>query len=554
MDGDFKGDFTRDSFAFDPLRLRQFSRVLMQQGRVQLDADWNEQTDLLLYALRTFITDLVGRHWGTFDFDIVITPGDGRAGVAPSIKKNSFKIESRKDDSERVIPRDFSIGEGHYYVDGMLVENPSSIAYTDQEPAPGKVEDNQQYWVYLDVWERQITYLEDSDIREVALGENGPDTATRAEVVWQVKTSTVPPFPQDINSFGQDGENADNALLRIKLIEDSTQKLTDLFQPPFRGKLKARGKAPSDGDVDPCITPPDAQFRGDENQLYRVEIHTGGTQETATFKWSRENGSVVFPIVDLNLDSNTVTLGNLGRDSHLSLEPGDWVEIVDDDYILSVATLQGPGTTPPHGSVNPLLQVDKIEVDQTNPVNVLVTLKNTSGKPVRIGQDPKKHPLLRRWDQREGTGKKGGGPKLLKDGTIRIKEGTTENSWITLEDGVQSQFQPSGKTTDYSSKDNPAMTYRTGDYWLIPARTIIGDVLWPQENDPATGMPYPSGHPEALPPHGVEHHYALLAVITFGGNNLPPIDLRYMVPPLGKLAVFLDIGVFSQLVYSGRGR
>ena len=39
--------------------------------------------------------------------------------------------------------------------------------------------------VYLDVWERHITALEDDDIREKALG--GPDTATRTKVVWQVK-------------------------------------------------------------------------------------------------------------------------------------------------------------------------------------------------------------------------------------------------------------------------------------------------------------------------------------------------------------------------------
>src|SRR5437588_10319478 len=103
MDGDFKGDFSRDSFAFDPLRLRQFSRILMQQGRVQLDADWNEQTDLLLYALRTLITDLVGPHWGTFDFDVDPQAGDGGGGVRPNnFTPNSFKIEQLKDTSGRV--------------------------------------------------------------------------------------------------------------------------------------------------------------------------------------------------------------------------------------------------------------------------------------------------------------------------------------------------------------------------------------------------------------------------------------------------------------------
>ena len=44
--------------------------------------------------------------------------------------------------------------------------------------------------------------------------------------------------------------------------------------------------------------------------------------------------------------------------------------------------------------------------------------------------------------------------------------------------------------------------YRTGDYWLIPARTATGDVEWPR-ND--------KKEPIAVEPHGVEHHYAPLA-------------------------------------------
>jgi Family of unknown function (DUF6519) len=529
MEGDFKGDFTRDTF--DPLR--RFSRVLMQQGRVQLDADWNEQADLLLYAQRRLITNLVGPHWGTFDF-VVKSDGSGIDHIDP----NSFKIVQLQGN-----PADFSIGAGNYYVDGIpavnvQVDPKQPLTYTQQTPQPGPLGNN-RYWVYLDVWEQQVTYLGDDTIREIALGENGPDTATRAEIVWQIKASTVPAIPTDVfDRFGSKGTDAQNPLLKIQFIEDSTQLLVKTLQPPFRGAIKARGRAPADNTADPCITPPNSQFRGDENQLYRVEIHSGGTQETATFKWSRENGSVVFPIV--SLAGNTVTLGNLGRDSHLSLGAGDWVEIVDDDSLLQVASLQGPGSTnPPQGTINPLLQVDTVDR-----MNLLVTLKGTPSS--SVGQDPKKHPLLRCWDQKSGTGQLGDRPKLAKDGTISIKEGTTDTSWIILEDGVQIQFQPSGKTADKPPQDNPAMMYRTGDYWLIPARTVTGDVLWPQENAPS-GVPYPSGHPQALPPRGVKHHYALLAIVSFARNDPDAaIDLRYMVPPLGKLALIFDMAAFTQ--------
>jgi hypothetical protein len=526
MEGDFKGDFTRDTF---DLR-RHFTRVLMQQGRVQLDADWNEQADLLLHAQRRLITDLVGPHWGVFDFDIDPNANGGVGSIA-SINPNSFKIALSPGGSN-----DFSIGAGIYYVGGIPSFNELKIGqpltYSNQVPPPVPVPLGQdRYWVFLDVWERQLTYLEDDNIREVALGENGPDTSTRAEVVWQVKASNIPQVPPDtITRFGPKGQVAQLPLPRIKFVEANSQSLQKVFQPTLRGELKARGKVPPDKNVDPCITQPDSRFRGDENQLYRVEVHTGGTQETATFKWSRENGSVVFPIA--SLAGSTVTLGNLGRDTQLSLEPGDWVEIVDDDYIRQVATLQGPGSINPlQGAINPLLQV--VTVDRAN---LLVTLNGalTSAPFPSVGQNQSKNPILRRWDQKSGTGKVGSAPKLTKEGTIQIKEGTTDNTWLTLEDGVQVQFQPS-ETTD-------SMMYRSGDYWLIPARTITGDVLWPQEND-RSGKPYLSGHPRTLSPHGVRHHYALLAVITFVSSDPAGtvIDLRYMVPPLGKLAEVLDI-------------
>ncbi len=52
-------------------------------------------------------------------------------------------------------------------------------------PTPPNLATGTRYLVYLDVWERHITALEDDYIREKALG--GPDTATRTQVVWQVK-------------------------------------------------------------------------------------------------------------------------------------------------------------------------------------------------------------------------------------------------------------------------------------------------------------------------------------------------------------------------------
>jgi hypothetical protein len=107
-----KGDFTRDTFT----PLKHFTRVLMQQGRVQLDADWNEQAAILLHHLQALASDVIGPRGG---------PGDG------------FKIDVRKDPNGNVLKFDFLIKAGDYFVDGLLCENDDDpVAYTDQDDYP----------------------------------------------------------------------------------------------------------------------------------------------------------------------------------------------------------------------------------------------------------------------------------------------------------------------------------------------------------------------------------------------------------------------------------
>jgi hypothetical protein len=459
-----KGDFTRDTF--DPRK--HYSRVLMQQGRVQLDADWNEQVAILLHYLQTLAADLIGPHGGPGD---VPDPNDDTKTLKVNCGFEIIATEARIDnllelaEGEKTRLKELLrqskppllLGKGHYYVGGVLAENPEYMAYPDQKgyPFPGvQLDSNQTYLLYLDVWERHLTYVEVEDaegivvsMREVALG--GPDTATRAQVVWQVK------------AWSGIGARPDAA---------KWKELVNGWQPENRGKLKARAiKAESADPEDPCITPPESRYRGAENQLYRVEIHKGGTADGgATFKWSRENGSVIFPIDEIG--EGWVKVKDLGRDARLGLQPDDWVEIVDDDYTLQ-------------NRAEPLLQVETIDPD-TN----VVTLKDNPAS--AVGQDDSKHPLLRRWDQREAEN------SLPSESGVQIVEGQEDQNWIELEDGVQIQFQPGA-------------TYRTGDYWQIPARTATGDAEWPG----------PVGNPDALPPHGVQHYYAPICWISVGGDG-----------------------------------
>jgi hypothetical protein len=463
-------DISRDTFDAD----KHFSRVIFQQGRVTLDSEPREQSDILLHQLRTVIADLLG------------------PAACPDAE-HGFQV-ARTETNDLA---DLSLSAGRMYVEGILVENPESatpVTYWNQPDAYPDPERDQlpeaAYVAYLRVWERGITAIEDPSIREVALGDPGPDTAARAKVIWQL---AINPIDADLS--------AGNAAELFQRFVDS------LYQP--KGLLRARAKRPPAADLDVCDVSPTASYRGPENQLYRVEIHASGVAgpaaqqqapargrrgqfapppPVATFKWSRDNGSVASAIVSMS--GAQVTLADLGRDSKQRFEVGDWVELVDD---ASAAAVAEDVTTP----APRLFQITAIDV-----LERLVTLDTdpaaAAGGGIVTATNPDLHPLLRRWDHTPAAG----------SNTIPVVEG----SWILLEDGVEVMFTPPPASKTPSQ-------YRRGDHWLIPARIIPGDVLWPQDNGP-----------KAMPPHGIRYHYAPLAFVPTGDGDLT--DLCQVFKPL----------------------
>ena len=84
-------DRTRDTFR----KPKHREKVIKQQGRVDLDADWNEQIDILSHYRRTSLKDIIGRCGGP-------RPNPG------------FKIESAGSHGYW-----YRISPGNYYVDGI---------------------------------------------------------------------------------------------------------------------------------------------------------------------------------------------------------------------------------------------------------------------------------------------------------------------------------------------------------------------------------------------------------------------------------------------------
>ncbi|NOG84209.1 MAG: hypothetical protein HND49_10480 [Planctomycetes bacterium] len=441
-----KGDFSR--FIFDPEK--QYIGTLMQQGRVQLDADWNEQQAIHRYHRETSIADVIGP-----------------TGVPKVGGGFLIGVSSGGDD--------LTISPGKIYVNGILCSNLSSVMMTDQpylKIRNGNLAgfefptENGRYLVYLDIWEQHITSLQDPQIREVALG--GADTTTRIKVIWQVKLIRV-----------QDDANCSQFGTDWKPSGSSTT-----------GTMSAQTN-PATVNDDPCYLPPRAQYRGLENQLYRVEIHRSGNEinNLATIKWSRDNGSIV---TSVTVSGQIITAHDLGRDDVLGFNNNvEWIEIID----------QRMEQTHQRGE---LLQVKEIDIDKKE-----ITINSATPIPTL---DTNNLVIIRRWDNV--------GSSATKDG---ISIGAQP---ISLENGIEVSFT--------------AGTFRSGDYLMVPARTALsnndGALEWPKDT---------AGQPKSLKPVGIRHHYCKLALVDFNiptttiGRRFTPVpngDCRPQFPPLTNIS------------------
>ena len=401
-----RSDISRQRF--DPAN--DFSNVLMQQGRVQLDADWNEWNEIL------------DRRWRSETIDII-----GRC-VVPLETSTGFEIQ--------LSGGSLTIGRGRIYVHGLQAENHGNgnlefdpiLAesrgvdplpyekqpyYKNPEPLP---EAGGPHLVYLDVWEREVTYVEDPNLVENAVGV---DTTSRLQTAWQVR---ILPNVGDGATCATPDEELNGWL---DIIQTSAGRLTS----------KAVGVAtPSD----PCLIPPSGGYRGLENRTYRVEIHDGGAIGDATFKWSRDNASVASGISAIENDI-TLTVDRAVWDSVRRFSPGDWVEITDDWREFSLH----PG--------------EVRQIDSVNDSSRTITLKSalTTGLFPVNGQnltDPERHTRIKRWDQDPG------GPAVI--------EVPASGTSFILEDGVEITF----------TSDPDGGAFRPGDYWIFVARTADASV------------------------------------------------------------------------------
>jgi uncharacterized protein DUF6519/parallel beta helix pectate lyase-like protein len=373
------GDYTR--FTFKPEH--DHSTVFMQQGRVQVDADWNELAEVVYRRLRAETVDIMGR---------CAVPRN--PGAAPGDVPTGFLIQAAAGS--------FTIGIGRAYVDGLLAENrgrrplaafepiwdepigTQPTPYTDQ---PYRVDVTDPagagpHLFYLDVWDREVTAVENAGLVDPAVGV---DTATRLQTVWQVRTLQV------------------GAGVTCATDWSTVQAWVDLTRPSGARLTTADIGTPA--STDPCLVLPSGGYRGIDNRLYRIEIHDAGT-----IKWSRTNAAVAARVtgaVGGSAAAPVVPVETIGHDAILRFHPGDWIELVDRKRELD----GNPGI------------VVKIAPDGVDGVRLELRLEAVTA-PVftqltALGAETR----VRRWDTRPGDA----------SALIPFVSGTP----INLEDGVQ---------------------------------------------------------------------------------------------------------------------
>jgi hypothetical protein len=305
------GDFSKRGFAPS----KNFTGVFQQQGRVQLDSDWNEYVDIQ------------DRQWRAETLDII-----GRSGV-PDETPNGFLIIPDKDGKPEV-----TVGPGRIYVDGILVDNHRSampggaskatsvyervlqeFRSTTQQPIPLPKQKNDtffpNYFAYLEVWQREVSAAEDEDLLESALP--GVDTATRRITM------------SDVRLEGFTAGNYDAIWDRLPLASAARLKVK---------KTESTKEAEADADLCEFFTETATSF---ENRLYRLEI--GSIEGSKVkLKFSKDNASqavkVILPATPKPGDPAIITLVPSPR--FTSLKAGNFVEIRDKNGIGKLTTVK----------------------------------------------------------------------------------------------------------------------------------------------------------------------------------------------------------------------
>ncbi len=373
---------SRDSHRTD----RRYAGVYQQQGRMITDADWNELMDIVIERRREALGDVIQNG----------VPRDG-----------GLTIDS-------VLTSGVHIHPGHLYAGGTLARLPGNhsdaISYLQQPDFPHAPDlPSAAYKLYADVWDRPLTSLEDSNVRDAAL--HGADTCARTQTVVQIKWCDAGLDPE------KPADNPTRGDAHLSLTLRRAQAVVD--------------------PCDPCA----AQELGDDpsqvgNYLFRVEVHdvewSAVTKQVTglTLKWSSENGAEQYAL-------GAVPQGFRGQ---------HWAyELFNDDTERHLGVQLGAGDNfPRRGSLSAPYPGE----EQTGP-----------------------YQYVRRWDGfalLTRTGTRWGVEGTDRGGSLRESVTLANDGDVTLGDVVSCNLH--NLTLSLELKDR---VFVAGDYWTAPVREAV---------------------------------------------------------------------------------
>lgn len=425
---------------------RRFRAVVARQGQVLMDTDLDQQARHQLERVELGTKDELGAPGR-----MVVPAGD--TGFLLTASANLT---------------DSTIGAGHGYLGGWLLENPNTCTLATQ-PHPRSDTVTGPAVIALKSLVRYIDSVEEQALADAALGD--AHASGRSLLDWQV-------FPLPLAAGTTVSCATVGALPEWQsLIQPSTGTLAVMLQTT----------TPS---TNPCSLTPGAGYTRLENLLYRIEVHGGvpvagapsvdgpryGLQDLV-LKFSRRNASVMVRITDIAASTFTVTPPAL--DARNWFSPGAYAEIVSrhDDVDPRAAAAS-----------ERLFRVARTE-------DAAVVLEASAAQLATLtalGLSNDGSWFLRLWDAFPG----GAGVAV-----VSAPGGAATSLFVELGDGVRLQL---GGATAF---------FRRGDYWTCAARAD-GTIDWP-----STGAVS-----EQLAPHGPETRYAALASLpttTFEDCRIP---------------------------------
>lgn len=287
---------------------QQYRTVVMQQGRVTLDADWNEAQQIHEETLLHETLDIVGPSG---------TPDDGYAVVEtgqPTEPAFDLFVGAKG-------------AAGTMYVGGLRVWLRDQVHYSNQSDwldhtsDPDWVDisqsefDPRNEYVYLLLREQEVSAVEDAELRELALG--GPDTAARTRLLQhfvRLKTKAT-------DCAGALAEAKQGWASKGLIFDPVTMRLNSAsrLQVNFETTLTKENL---------CEPEAHGGYLGAENQLIRVQVVAYDAKtDQYTLLWGYDNASFLYRVT-LDPDKTTLTLAPRPvDDAHFPLA-GQAVEVL----------------------------------------------------------------------------------------------------------------------------------------------------------------------------------------------------------------------------------